>query len=169
MILFHYIVEVLALPQANSARERPFRFQPFYRRRVRWILVDVHDPWQGIAGCRQSLSEEPLGRICIPSRGEQKVDRLAHGVDCSIQILVLAFDLYIGLVDPIAFVRGLQMWPTSLIQFWRIGLDPGPDAAGIHIDSAFGQNLGDVFVGQRISQVTSERIKGSPRPGIGAL
>jgi hypothetical protein len=31
--------------------------------------------------------------------------------------------------------------------------DPPPNAAGIHLDSAFRQHLGDVFVGQRISQV----------------
>ena len=32
-------------------------------------------------------------------------------------------NLYIGLVDPIALVRGLQMQPAPLIQFRRIGLD----------------------------------------------
>src|SRR6516165_3203424 len=60
---------------------------------------------------------------------------------------------YIGLVDPIAFVRGLQMRPASLIQFWRIGLDPAPDVTGVNLHAPFRQNLGDVFVGQRISQV----------------
>src|SRR5215472_11136918 len=59
----------------------------------------------------------------------------------------------IGLVDPIAFVRGLRMRPASLIQFWRIGLDPAPDATGVNLHAPFRQNLGDMFVGQRISQV----------------
>src|SRR5258708_23344953 len=55
----------------------------------------------------------------------------------------------------IALVRGLQMWPAPLIQLRRIGLDPAPNAAGIHLDAALRQNLGDVFVGQRIPKVPS--------------
>jgi hypothetical protein len=77
MILFHYIVEVLALPQANTARERPFRFQPFYGRRICRVLVDMDDPWHGIARGTQGLTEEAFGRRRIPLGREQKLDSLA--------------------------------------------------------------------------------------------
>src|SRR5215813_4053074 len=46
----------------------------------------------------------------IAPGGEQKVDRLPGGIQRSIQILVLAFDLDVGLVDPIALVDRLQIW-----------------------------------------------------------
>ena len=77
MILFHYIVEVLALPQANTARERPFRFQPFYGRRICRVLVDIDDPWHGIARGTQGLTEEAFGRRRIPLGRKQELDRLA--------------------------------------------------------------------------------------------
>ncbi len=60
--------------------------------------------------------------------------------------LVLALYLYIGLVDPIALIRRFQMRPAALVQLRRIGLHPPPNAAGVHLDTAFGHQLADVLV-----------------------
>src|SRR6266446_6823606 len=84
---------------------------------------------------------------------EQKVDRLPCGIQRSIQILVLAFYAYIGLVDPIALVRRLEMRSTAFVQLGCICLHPAPNAAGIHLDTTFGHQLGDVLVGERIPEI----------------
>jgi hypothetical protein len=55
------------------------------------------------------------GGLIALGRG-QKLDRLAGGIQRSIQILVLAFDFNVRLVDPIAFVRALQMRTAPAIQ-----------------------------------------------------
>src|SRR5712692_10587688 len=49
MVLFHYIIEVLALAQANTATECAFPFQTLHCDRIGGVLVDVHDAWDGIA------------------------------------------------------------------------------------------------------------------------
>src|SRR5215471_11361408 len=125
MILFHYIVEVLALPQPNSARERPFRFQPFYGRRICRVLVDIDDPWHGIARGTQSLTEEAFSSGSISLGGEQKLDRLTGRVHRTVEIFVLTFNLYIGLVGTVALVGGFQIWAAALVQLRCIGPGPG--------------------------------------------
>jgi hypothetical protein len=51
-----------------------------------------------------------------------KVDRLPGRIQCSLQILVLAFDVDIGLVDPIALVGRLEMRAAAFVQFGCIGI-----------------------------------------------
>src|SRR5215471_18649936 len=109
MVLLHHIVEVLALTQTNPTREDALSFQPSQSRRKGPVLVHMDDPWHRIAGRAQSLSEEALGRSSIPLGGEQKLDRLTSRIHRTIQIFVLAFNLYIGLVRAVAFVCRLQM------------------------------------------------------------
>ncbi len=153
MILFNHIIEVLALTQANSAREVAFRFQRFHRRWVGRVFVDVDYPGHEIARTAQGLSEEALGSRCVPFSGEQEINRLAGRIHGAIQILVLAFHLYIRLVGAVAFVGRLQMGAAALIQFRSIDLHPPPDATGVHFHAALRQQLGNVFVGEWISQV----------------
>ena len=54
------------------------------------------------------------------------------GIQRPIQILVLAFYLYIRLVDPIALIGRLQMRAAAFVQLRRICLHPTPNAAGVH-------------------------------------
>src|SRR5690349_19446708 len=70
------------------------------------------------------------------------------GINCSIQILVLAFCLYIGLVDPIALVGRLQMRLAAFVQLGCIRLYPAPNTAAIHLHTTFGHRFGDVLVRQ---------------------
>src|SRR5260370_242061 len=84
---------------------------------------------------------------------EEKVDRLTCGIQRSIQVLVLAFNLDIGLVDPIALVRRFEMRSAAFVQLGCIGLHPAPNAAGIHLDTTFGHQFGDALVGERIPEI----------------
>ena len=76
-----------------------------------------------------------------------------------IQELVLAFNLYLCLVDAVALVCRLQMLTTSLVQFWSICLDPTPDATGIYCYAPFRYDLGDMLVSQRIAKVPTHTQK----------
>src|SRR5260370_24012467 len=69
------------------------------------------------------------------------------------QVLVLACTLYIGLVDPIALVRRLEMRSAAFVQLRCIGLHTAPHTAGIHLDTTFGHQFGDVLVGERIPEI----------------
>src|SRR5215469_10247971 len=51
------------------------------------------------------------------------------------------------------------MRPAASVQLRSIGLDPAPDATGIHLDTALGQELRDVLVGQRIPQIPTDAQK----------
>jgi hypothetical protein len=65
---------------------------------------------------------------------------LTGGVHDAIQILILALDLYIGLVGAIAFVGRFQMGTTALVQHRCIGLYPTPKAAGVHLNPTLPQS-----------------------------
>src|SRR5215469_6331404 len=76
MILFHHVIQILALAQLNSARENPFRFQRFHRRRISRVLVHVDHTRNGIGGSAQSPPEEALGPRSVSFGGEQELNRL---------------------------------------------------------------------------------------------
>ncbi len=150
MVLFH-VIEVLALTQPNPPRKRALRFQRLDRGWVGGVLVYVDHPGHRIAGSAQGLAEEAFGSGSVSFGREQEVDGLTGRVHGSVQILVLALDLYIGLVGAVAFVRRLQMRPAAFVQLGCVCLDPAPDATGVHRNTAFRQNLGDMFLGQGIT------------------
>src|SRR6266404_8550114 len=45
------------------------------------------------------------------------------------------------------------MRSAAFVQLGCIRLDPPPNAAGIHLDTTFGHQLGDVLVGERIPEI----------------
>src|SRR5258708_7406875 len=45
------------------------------------------------------------------------------------------------------------MRSAAFVQLGCIGLHPAPNAAGIHLDTTFGQQFGDVLVGERIPEI----------------
>src|SRR5215831_17864308 len=156
VVLFHYIVEILALAQTDTTRQNPFRFQLFHRRRKGWVLVHIDDSRHCIPGRTQSLTEEAFSGRSIALGGEQKIDCLTGGIYGTVEELVLTFCLYICFVSAVTFVRGLQMWPAAFVQFGCVGLDPAPDATWIHLHTAFRQKFGHVLVGQGISEVPAD-------------
>jgi hypothetical protein len=99
-----------------------------------------------------SSKEEAFRCGCISLRRQQKVNRLAGGVNSAVQVSIFVFNLYVGLVYAVGFVRPPQMRATALVDLWRIRLDPPPNAAGIHLKASFRQHLGHVKVRERISE-----------------
>ena len=81
MILFHYILQVLALTQANATRQRTPGFQCRDGCRIGGVLVNVHNPWHGIARCFDGFNKEAFQCPSIPFPRQQKLDCLACGVD----------------------------------------------------------------------------------------
>jgi len=45
------------------------------------------------------------------------------------------------------------MRSAAFVQFGCVCLHPAPNTTGIHLDTAFGQQLGDVLLGERIPEV----------------
>jgi len=80
LILFHHIIQMLALAQLNSAREKTVSLQRFHRPRISGVLVHVDHTGDGIAGSAQSLPEEALGPRSVSFGGEQELNRLAGRV-----------------------------------------------------------------------------------------
>ena len=148
---FDHIIQVLALAQANATRQRTLGFQRLDGCRIGGVLVNVHDPWHRVARCFYGFNQEAFCCRRIAFRCQQKIDRLAGGVDCTVQVPVLTLDPYIGLVYPVGLVGGPKMRPAALIEFRCIRLNPPPNAAGIHRKTALGQHLSHMLVRQRIS------------------
>jgi hypothetical protein len=86
MILFHYIIQALALTQANARRQRTLSFQCLNGCRIGGVLVNVHDPWHRIARCFYGFNKEAFRCPSIAFCRQQKLDRLARGVDRTVQV-----------------------------------------------------------------------------------
>jgi hypothetical protein len=92
VILLDHIIRVLALTQANATRQRTLGFQCLDGCWIGGVLVNVQDPWHGIARCFDGFNQEAFCCRRIAFRGQQKLDRLARGVDRTVKIPVLALD-----------------------------------------------------------------------------
>ena len=166
MILLHNVIQILALPQATTAAQRPFRLECFDCRRIRRLLIQIDYPRLGITRCAQSLTKEAFRGCRIALGGEQKFNGLPGRIHSPMQELVLALNLYICLADAVAIVSRLQMLTTSLVQLWRIRLDPTPDAAGIYRYPVPPSSRQHARKPKDI-EGTIARTKESARPGIG--
>ena len=97
----------MALAQADTTGQRAIAFQFPNRGRIRRILVHVQHACQRIVLGAEYLAKEAFRGVRIPSCREQKVNGLARGIHCAVEIPVLTPDLYIGFVNPVAFVGRL--------------------------------------------------------------
>ena len=79
-------------------------FQGCYDGRVSGILVDIDDAGNRVGRRAKHFLKESLRRCGVTLGGEQKINRLPGGIDCSIQILFLPLDLNVSLVDSVAFI-----------------------------------------------------------------
>ena len=80
MILFDYVVQILALTETHSPRQPAICLQRLYRRRKGRILVNMDDSRHGIACILHRFPEKAFGRGGIPFGGEQKINRLTGRV-----------------------------------------------------------------------------------------
>ena len=74
---FNDIVEILALAQTYPARERAVRFQCRHCRRVRAVLIHVHDAGSRVLLRSKHFAEEPFGSFRVALCREQEIDGLA--------------------------------------------------------------------------------------------
>src|SRR6516162_1228101 len=50
------------------------------------------------------------------------------------------------------------MRPAAFVDFRCINLDPAPDTTGVHLDAAFGHQLGHVFISQGVLEVPTDAL-----------
>src|SRR6516164_459545 len=50
------------------------------------------------------------------------------------------------------------MRPAAFVDFRCISLDPAPDTTGVHLDAAFGHQLGHVFISQGVLEVPTDAL-----------
>jgi hypothetical protein len=112
-------------------------------------------------------------------RAETNVDDLAELVDRAVHVPPLASDLHVGLIDLPAVDDGMAAGPGGLGQQRRKPQHPPIDRDVVDLDAAFGEQLLDVAVRQRETQVPADRQhdhirreaetgEGGPCNGIGA-
>src|SRR4051812_44374120 len=123
---------------------------------------------------RQSPAKEAFRGCCVTLGREQKVDRLAGGIDCPIEETFLSLHLDVGFIQTPTFVRWLQMSPTALVQLWPVDLDPPPNTAGADRQTSFRGHFPHLCHRNRIAEIPAHtphddvaRIM-SPLEGIGS-
>ncbi len=77
--------------------------------------------------------EEAFGCLSISCGVEQKFQRISLRIYGTIEIHPCLFHFHIGLIDAPRVIRGLEMGPTALLQFWRVVLHPAVDRRVINI------------------------------------
>ncbi len=77
----------------------------------------------------------------------------------SIQIPLLATDLYVGFVNPVGLVGWPEIEAAALIEFRCIHLNPAEHAGMVRGQSAFSHQLGDVSIAERKIQVSTYAAK----------
>jgi hypothetical protein len=68
-------------------------------------------------GRAQEPTEEARSRVSIPRRSQQKIDCLALGIHCLIEVVPLLFNPDLGLIDTVGIVGDAQVWSTPLVKF----------------------------------------------------
>jgi hypothetical protein len=107
-------------------------------------------------GAQRPGEEAPRSRQVTPRR-QQNIYDLAILIDRPVEIGPLAGDLQVGLVDELPVARSVPAQPRSLDELAGEALHPGVDGYVIHGDTALGQQLLDIPVGQAIPQVPPDR------------
>ena len=95
------------------------------------------------------LLKEALGSPLITLDSQKKINALSGGVHGPLEIPFLSLDLNLGLLHPVALVDWFQIGGRQRL------CNSGPytgtqrHTAPVHSQSALGQQLGEVFIGQR--------------------
>ena len=120
------------------------------------VLIHIDDTRHRVTVVQQSTSKESLGGCRVAPVGQEKVDRLACGIDSSVQKTSSTLDADVCLIQPPASVCPSQVRTAALVHFRTEHLNPTPNAAGRNCQSAFGRHLGHVCQRNRVSQIPSD-------------
>ena len=118
---------------------------------------------------RQHLTEEPLGRVEIAVSGEEEVDWVAVLVDSSVEVAPLTTHLDVGLIDPDRPAVRLAKLAQPLLDQRRVGEHPTVQGAVVHLDPALQEQLLDVTIAQRVTQVPGDGLNDQGRLVVPAL
>src|SRR5215510_10342416 len=87
---------------------------------------------RSIAAYRANLrwSNSPIGSKARVTRRSCRNGSSFEVAPVRLMGLCSAFDVYVGLVRAVAFVRRLQLWAAAFVELGCVGLHPAPDATG---------------------------------------
>ena len=71
----------------------------------------------------------------------------------SIEVVPLLFNPDIRFIDAVGIVGAAQVWPTPLVKFRGIALDPAKHGCMIDVDASFLQKFFDITIAQGIAEV----------------
>ena len=106
----------------------------------------------------QHLAEEPLGRFEIALGGQEEVDGIAMLVDGSVEVASLAAHLDVRFVDPNRATVRLTELPQPFLDHGSVGQNSTVQCAVIDLQAALQEQLLDVAVTERVSQVPGDRL-----------
>ena len=129
MILLHDIVEILDLSN-DDGRAMLLVIAPDGRRIG---LTPVNGDLFGHAVPADGLGQKALGSPLVPLLGQQKVNRLASPIHRTVQVLPLAFDTNVRLIEPPAHPHGPLAAVERLFQLRTVLHDPPVDRGVIDV------------------------------------
>ena len=82
-------------------------------------------------GSTQNFSEKAPGCSSAAGLIQEKIERLAGGINSPVEIHPFATDFDIGFIDPPGIIGLFQIGTTALVDFWCIPLNPAVDGGVI--------------------------------------
>ena len=120
---------------------------------------------------QQRRREERACRGDIPVLGDEHVNDLAVPVERTAHVSPDAVDLHVGLIDKPPVTDGVPARAGRVDQQRREPLHPPEQSHVVHVDTALGEELFQVPVGQAVAQVPADRqqdhLRRETEPGEG--
>src|SRR5215469_16164526 len=151
MVLLHDVVQVGTGTAATTATELVLPLQFHDHLRIGRIAVYMDHARAGMTRSPQGSLEQDLGCSCIPLRRQPEVNRGAAGIHGTIKIGPNTCHRDLGFVHSPGTIGRLQFAAASLIEFRCVPLHPTPNGGVVHRETAFGDELFDIAIGEGIS------------------
>src|ERR1700694_1366799 len=132
MVLFHQIVQVLAVSNLDATR----KFAAFFHlpHRTMRSRIAVQRDFRGHTSVLHGSAEKRFGGVYVPVPAEKEIHRLPRFVDGAVQVYPSSVNPYIGLVHPPRSADRPSVAPPALFEFWKVALYPPEDRCMGHGD-----------------------------------
>ncbi len=121
------------------------------RGRVGPALVDRDHPGNPMMSSR--LTQETQRRLAVPPGRQKEIQRGTSLVDSPIEVLPLALDAYIGLVQPLAVTHRTLARQKRLFQQRHVAHDPAVQRGMIDLNAPLAHHLLELAVADRIRHI----------------
>jgi hypothetical protein len=101
MILFHHIIQVLALSELTGLREQLLLLQALEGGWIGGVLVDGDHSRGERMGGLEHLTEEALSRLRIARGAQHEVQRGTRGINGAVEVIPALLDLDIRLIHAV--------------------------------------------------------------------